>query len=94
MLDKHHWLLVTLLVVNAAAMETLPILLDELVPLRGLAADAVTAALALDHPVYDGFYLALAVQREARLVTADRRLLGKVGGTRWAGFVTGLADFE
>ncbi len=76
------------------AAERLAVVLDELVPLRGLAADAVTAALALDHPVYDGFYLALAVQRDARLVTADRRLLRKIGGTRWAGLVVGLADFE
>lgn len=31
-IEHHHWLLVTLMLWNAAAMETLPIFLDELVP--------------------------------------------------------------
>lgn len=66
------------------AAARLPLVLDELVPLGGLAADAVTIALALDHSVYDCCYLALAEQRDARLVTADRRLLARVAGTRWA----------
>jgi hypothetical protein len=30
-IDRHHWMLVTLLLCNAAAMETLPIFLDKLV---------------------------------------------------------------
>jgi len=31
-IDQHHWMLVTLLLCNAGAMETLPIYLDKLVP--------------------------------------------------------------
>lgn len=31
-IEKHHWLLVTLLLCNAGAMETLPIFLDRVVP--------------------------------------------------------------
>ena len=31
-IDQHHWMLVTLLLCNAGAMETLPIFLDRLVP--------------------------------------------------------------
>jgi hypothetical protein len=30
-IDKHHWMLVTLLLCNAGAMETLPIFLDRVV---------------------------------------------------------------
>lgn len=30
-IDKHHWMLVTLLLMNALAMETLPVLLGKLV---------------------------------------------------------------
>jgi metal transporter CNNM len=29
-IDQHHWMLVTLLLCNAAAMETLPIFLDQI----------------------------------------------------------------
>jgi metal transporter CNNM len=31
-IDKHHWMLVTLLLCNATAMETLPLFLDKMVP--------------------------------------------------------------
>ena len=31
-IDRHHWMLVTLLLCNACALEALPICLDELVP--------------------------------------------------------------
>jgi predicted nucleic acid-binding protein len=73
------------------AAARLPAVLDELVPLAGLAVDAVAAATALDHPVYDCFYLALAAQRNARMMTADRRLSMRVTGTRWANLVGRLA---
>ena len=47
-------------------------------PMRRLAAAAARLALDLDHPVYDCFYLALAVLEQYRVVTADRRFLDKV----------------
>jgi predicted nucleic acid-binding protein len=37
----------------------------------------------LRHPAYECFYLALAEERRAKLVTADRRLLGRLAGTPW-----------
>jgi predicted nucleic acid-binding protein len=70
----------------------LPVVLDELVPLANLAPDAVAAALALDHPVYDCCYLVLASQRQAHLVTAHRRLLARVAGTRWDAGVVALSN--
>jgi predicted nucleic acid-binding protein len=52
-------------------------------PTAPLAPSAATIALALDHAIYDCFYLALAELEGARLVTADRRFLAKLPGTRW-----------
>jgi predicted nucleic acid-binding protein len=43
------------------------------VPMRHLAASAARLAVDLDHPAYDCFYLALALQEHYPVVTADRR---------------------
>jgi predicted nucleic acid-binding protein len=48
-----------------------------------LASRAFEIAAELRHPVYDCFYLALAEREEASLVTADRRLIGRLAGSRW-----------
>lgn len=74
----------------AAMVDGLPNLLDELVPSVHLAARAFAIANALAHPAYDCFYLALADLRDTRLVTADRRLLGRLARTPWARLVVGL----
>jgi predicted nucleic acid-binding protein len=42
-------------------------------PLRQLAASAARLAIDLGHPAYDCFYLALALQEQFPVVTADRR---------------------
>ena len=64
--------------------------LDEIVPSAPLATQSLTIARELDHPVYDCFYLALAEQREVRLVTADARLIGRLAETPWAARVVSL----
>lgn len=64
-----------------------------LIPDETLAAAAMQIARRLDHPVYDCFYLALAEQRDATMVTADRRLIARVSGTEWQGSVVALADY-
>ena len=46
--------------------------------MRQLAAAATRLAVDLDHPVYDCFYLALAVQEQYPVVTADARFHSKV----------------
>ncbi len=46
--------------------------------MRQLAAAAARLAADLDHPVYDCFYLALAVQEQYPVITADRRFHHKV----------------
>jgi predicted nucleic acid-binding protein len=47
---------------------------NRLVPPEELLASAFGLSLALPHPIYDCFYLALAQREHAPLVTADRRL--------------------
>jgi predicted nucleic acid-binding protein len=47
----------------------------ELHPATGLVAAATRLAVALDHPAYDCFYLALADREDCALVTADERLV-------------------
>ena len=68
----------------AAMVDSLADSLDEVVPSAPLAARSLAIARTLDYPVYDCFYLALAEAREARLVTADARLVKRLGGTPWA----------
>jgi predicted nucleic acid-binding protein len=58
-----------------AAMHSLPMLFQELHAILGLAPRAIAIATALNHPIYDCFYLALAERERAPLVTADSKLL-------------------
>ncbi len=46
--------------------------------MRQLAAAAGRLAMDLDHPVYDCFYLALAIQEQYPVITADTRFHDKV----------------
>ena len=73
--------------------DLLPRYFAALFSLSPLAKRATEAALQLDHPIYDCFYLALAEREAAALVTADRRLLAKVAGTPWASLARNLASF-
>ena len=50
----------------------------ELMPMRGLLAEATKIAVAESHPAYDCIYLALALFNEWRFVTADERLVRRV----------------
>jgi predicted nucleic acid-binding protein len=51
----------------------------ELVPTRFLLEAATRMSIELKHPAYDCLYLALAVERDCRFVTADERFLRKLG---------------
>ncbi len=50
----------------------------ELLPTRHLLGSATSLAIELDHPAYDCIYLALAIARNWRFVTADERFQRKV----------------
>jgi predicted nucleic acid-binding protein len=56
------------------AMKALTIALVELVADAALLAAAIDIALARNHKVYDCLYLALAIERNEPLATADLRL--------------------
>ena len=75
--------------VLAAAVSEMPVRwsADETV-----CADSVRLALALDRPVYDCVYLALAHRLGARLVTADSRFANALASIGHGGTVTALAD--
>jgi predicted nucleic acid-binding protein len=49
-------------------------------PSEALAARALELAIALAHPAYDCFYLALAEARRVPMVTQDGNLLRKIRG--------------
>ena len=57
-----------------------------------VCADAVRLALALNHPIYDCTYLALAHRIGAKMVTADERFVNAVAGTEHGGPVMELKD--
>jgi len=60
---------------------------------EAVGADALRLALALDHPVYDCVYLALAHRIGGVVVTADRRFKTAVASTEHSGSVLTLADY-
>jgi predicted nucleic acid-binding protein len=72
----------------------LPRFFDALVRATTLAGRAVGIATKLDHPVYDCLYLALAEAEQARVVTADLRMLAKVRNTPWEQTVIELTQFR
>ncbi len=57
-----------------AIMRNMLLRIDRFVPLSSLAAPALSIAITIGHPIHDCFYVALAEQEGAPLVTADRRL--------------------
>ena len=67
-----------------------PTLFAALVSEMDLAKRASEISLNLEHPAYDGFYLALAEREEATLVTADRRLAERVRAPPWERRVVAL----
>jgi predicted nucleic acid-binding protein len=52
------------------------------VPSRELAGDALAIALSTGRTVYDAMYVALAVQRDTSVITADERLVNALA-THW-----------
>ena len=50
----------------------------ELLPTRPLFEAATRMSIEIDHPAYDCLYLALAIEKKCRFVTADERFLRKL----------------
>jgi len=67
----------------------------ECLPTRPLLEMTTRIAIELDHPAYNSLYLALALERKCRLVTADERFVRKLRQDRRARFrgqVVGLRE--
>jgi len=62
----------------------LPRAFAKVIPSVELAVRVLEIAVALDHPVYDAFYLAAAEREDTQLVTADGRLFQRTRRTRFA----------
>lgn len=69
------------------AVAALPHYFSRLWPSRDLIARALDLAFALDHPAYDGLYLACAEAAGGPLITADRRLIGAAEKAGFGGLV-------
>ena len=61
---------------------------------EAVSADAARLALALDHPVYDCVYLALAYRIGAVVVTADLRFANMLASTEHGEAVLTLTDYS
>ena len=59
----------------AAALRDVESVVSHVSSTRGLASRALELALERRHPVYGALFVALAEQRDTRVVTYDRRLL-------------------
>jgi predicted nucleic acid-binding protein len=57
-----------------------------------LLTSAFDLADRTQRTVYDCLYLALAVQLNGRMVTADQRLYNSLAQSPWAGFVVWVGD--
>lgn len=57
-----------------AVLQKSPLAFEALFPLEPLTLRAFQLAVALNHPIYDCYYLALALAENAPLVTADLKL--------------------
>jgi predicted nucleic acid-binding protein len=68
---------------GARIAAAVPAAFSALIGAARLSARAFTLARELDHPVSDCLYLALAEVEDARLVTADQRLLTRLRGSEW-----------
>ena len=74
-------------------LDLLPRWFAELCPAAVLRNRAFELASELNHPAHDCFYLALALLREAKLVTTDAHFLRKIEKTAHAGRAVLLDDW-
>jgi predicted nucleic acid-binding protein len=59
------------------AIQAILLAFEALIPIEDLRLRALELAIALDHSIYDCFYLALAERENAPLVSADKPLIEK-----------------
>lgn len=72
-------------------LDAFPRLDVEIYPSDALLSAAFELAVALDRTVYDSLYLALAVARNAVLITADTRFHASVAASPFADHIQWIA---
>jgi predicted nucleic acid-binding protein len=65
------------------SLRNLPEFFDELCPSPGLLASAFQLSFGLRHSVHDCLYLALALDRSCKVITADKAFAAAAGRTRF-----------
>jgi metal transporter CNNM len=75
LLNKHHWLLVTLLLSNAAAMEALPLFLDRIVPSYVAVILSVTLVLLFGEVIPQALCTSRPIEIGARFAPLVRGLM-------------------
>ncbi|MDX2277801.1 MAG: type II toxin-antitoxin system VapC family toxin [Hyphomonadaceae bacterium] len=76
--------------IAAIYLHRAPSLYGELRSLSALYVSAYEISVALNHPIYDCFYLALAEELRQPLLTTDFKLQSRTDGTRWRSLVSVL----
>jgi predicted nucleic acid-binding protein len=74
----------------ASMVAELPDMLDSLIPSVLLARSAFAIAREVGDPAYHCFYVALAERSDAQVVTADRRFIAGIAGSRWGHLIRAL----
>jgi predicted nucleic acid-binding protein len=76
------------------ALKELPRFFETLTPARDLIVSAMGFARELGHSIYDCLFLALAVQLDTRLVTADDRFITKLSSLPQSRFLLPLGTYS
>ncbi len=76
------------------ALEGICNMVLEVVPAKGLLDSAMAFALQTKRTLYDSVYLALALDSDCKLVTADRRFFNAIGQSGWGKYVDWLGDMK
>lgn len=77
-----------------AMVHALPLTFDRLVPTAPLSSRALDLAMRFEHPAYDCFYVALAEDASAPLVTDDARVIELARKAGLGKLVKALSAFE
>ena len=72
----------------------LPRFFNKLLPTPDLVTEAFALGHAIDTPIYDCVYVIAGRRTGASVVTADRKLIGKLAGTADANNITHIADWK
>lgn len=71
----------------AEALEAMPRFVDRFVASGPLLRRALELSVELDHALYDCMYLAIALDQDGRVLTADRKFRGSAARAGYAAYL-------